>query len=282
MLTIGRIEYANCTPVFHALHELYPSNDYNYVGGVPAHLNSLLVSGIIDVCPSSSITFANHAEQCLIIPDISISGRGAVKSVLLFSTRPIEELDGDTVLLSSQSATSVNLLKILLKIRYGCECIYQPTNRTDLDMLREGGALLLIGDAALRATQALPRDVLVYDLGDIWCEWTGEPFVFALWLTTRMAAKSHGMELRRLSQRLSSAKVYAEEHLERIAEASPEKNWMGLKPLLDYWRQNISFDLSERHIAGLKRYFSLAAETGLIRETPELMFLEDYLELHSS
>jgi len=272
MLRIGRIEYANCTPVFHALHELYPSSTYQYVGGVPAYLNGLLVSGDIDVCPSSSITFPTHAEELLIIPDISISSRGPVLSVLLFSAIPIEELDGKTVLLSSQSATSINLLKILLKIRYGCDCSYQVTKQVDADDLHGAAALLLIGDAALRATKA-SSNMFVYDLGALWYDWTGEPFVFALWLTTRMAFASYGDELVRLFHQLRHAKVYAKEHLERIVDVSPERNWMGPELLLEYWRKNICYDLTEHHLAGLKRYYRLAMETGLIANAPEFAFL---------
>jgi len=272
MLRIGRIEYANCTPVFHALNELYPSSTYQYVGGVPAYLNGLLASGDIDVCPSSSITFSTHAEQLLIVPDISISSRGPVLSVLLFSAIPIEELDGKTVLLSSESATSVNLLKILLKVRYGCNCSYQVTNQVDAGDLHGAAALLLIGDAALRASK-ISSNMFVYDLGALWYDWTGEPFVFALWLTTRMAFANNGDELVRLFHQLRHAKVYAKEHLERIVEMSPERNWMGSELLLEYWRKNICYDLTEHHLAGLKRYYRLAMETGLIANVPELVFL---------
>jgi chorismate dehydratase len=272
MLRIGRIEYANCTPVFHALHKLYPASNYQYAGGVPACLNSLLASGDIDVCPSSSIAFSTHAEQFLIIPEISISSNGPVLSVLLFSTTPIEELGGKTILLSSESATSVNLLKILLKIRYGCDCSYQATNQVDPGDLHGASALLLIGDSALRASMMLPN-MFVYDLGDLWSGWTGEPFVFALWLTTRTAFQNHGDELNRLFHQLCCAKVYAKEHLEQIVEVSPERNWMGPELLLEYWRNNICYDLTEHHLDGLKRYFRLAVEAGLIANVPKLAFL---------
>lgn len=271
MLRIGRIQYANCTPVFHALRVLYPGSDYLYVGGVPAHLNGMLASGAIDVCPSSSISFATHADRYLIIPDISISSVGPVLSVLLFSKVPIEELDGANVLLSSESATSVNLLKILLSIRYGCHCTFQVTDQTDPGSLCGAEAVLLIGDAALRAIMG-QHGMLVYDLGELWHAWTATPFVFALWLTTRRAAEEHGDELRRLALQLRHAKRYAGEHLDEIVRVSPEREWMGAELLTGYWRNNISYDLTERHLAGLRSYFRLAAEAGLISLVPELAF----------
>lgn len=273
MLRIGRIAYANCTPIFHALNELYPADvyHYQYVHGVPFYLNSLLASRSIDVCPSSSITFSVRPDQYLIIPDLTISSCGAVQSVMLFSSLPIEELDGKTILLSSESATSVNLLKILLSKRYNCTCSFQVTSETTLAALEGAPAMLLIGDSALRAVPECSA-VRVYDLGDIWYQWTGLPFVFALWLTTRAAVEQHGDELHRLAQQLRQAKLHALKHLEEIATLSQEKGWMGQERLLNYWTV-LSYDLSASHISGLKLFYEYAAELGLITAAPQLAFL---------
>src|SRR5512133_1778076 len=110
MLRIGRIEYANCTPIFRALLQNKPCADYQLVGGVPAQLNAMLAAGRIDVCPSSSIEYALHPDRYLILPHLSISCVGAVGSVLLLSQVPLESLNNRKILLSSESATSVNLL----------------------------------------------------------------------------------------------------------------------------------------------------------------------------
>jgi chorismate dehydratase len=273
MLRIGRIDYANCTPVFHALQANFPCDGYSFVGGVPARLNSLLAAGEIDVCPSSSFEYAVNSEKYLILPDLSISSTGAVASVLLFSRIPIEELNGETVLLSSESATSVNLLKILLKVRYGCRCDFRATDHSIGEALRHAPALLLIGDAALRASQAADG-LQVYDMGMLWNDWTGTPFVFALWLATRSAAERHAEEMRLLTGRLQQAKTIAMETIEQIARTSPDAGWMGVAQLIDYWRHNISYDLTERHLDGLRLYFSHAAKIGLIEKAPDLCFFE--------
>ena len=81
MLRIGRIAYANCSPIFHELQKQASGEDYQFIGGVPSHLNALLAAGEIDVCPSSSIQYALHPERYLILPDLSISSVGAVGSV---------------------------------------------------------------------------------------------------------------------------------------------------------------------------------------------------------
>jgi len=274
MLRIGRIEYANCTPIFHALQQHFNCDDYTFISGFPAALNVMLSSGEIDVCPSSSIEYALHPDHYLILPDLSISSLGAVASVLLFSSLPIMELDGHEVLLSAESATSVILLKILLKQRYGCECGFRSTNLAVGAALKEAKALLLIGDAALR-TQQESAGVKVYDLGELWYEWTGMPFVFALWLASSKAFDKHGVQLQRLAVELRQAKEFALADLERIADASPDACWMGRERLLNYWRENLSYNLGEKHCKGLNLFFSLAAGMGLIEKAPELAFLPE-------
>jgi chorismate dehydratase len=272
MLRIGRISYANCTPIFHGLQEQAPAAECQFVSGVPSRLNALLAAGDIDVCPSSSIEYAIHPERYLILPDISISSIGAVASVLLFSRLPLQELNGSTVLLSSESATSVNLLRILLEKYIGCSCRYRVSSLPLADALSEAPALLLIGDAALRSRQGASRHH-VYDLGLLWHEWTGLPFVFALWLCRRQAAEEQPEETERLARQLVAAKRAAAQSYESIASLSPERNWMGYDGLVAYWRDNISYDLDSRHLEGLILFYRYCTELGLLPAEPEIRFL---------
>ncbi|KAA0890530.1 menaquinone biosynthetic enzyme MqnA/MqnD family protein [Oryzomonas rubra] len=271
MLTIGRIDYANVTPLFHSLQEHFPSADYRFIGGVPANLNAQLAAEKIDVCPSSSIEYAVHPERYLILPELSISSAGPVASVLLFSRVPIEELDGQDILLSAESATSVNLLRILMGKRFGHSCRYTVSSSPLDEALRTAPAMLLIGDAALRSSMA-GTGLRIYDLGLLWYEWTGLPFVFALWFCTRSAAKTHYQEVRLLAERLVQAKAYADREREHIAEVSPEAAWMGREGLITYWRENISYEMGEAQKEGLRLFYRYAAELGLIPAAPELHF----------
>lgn len=277
MLRIGRIEYANCTPIFWALHDIRPSDDYQLVGGVPAQLNAQLAAGKIDVCPSSSIEYALHPERYLILPQLSISSVGAVGSVLLFSRVPLEELDNRDVLLSSESATSVNLLKILLEKRFGCTCSYSVQTTSVSESLRAAPALLLIGDAALRASH-LNSDLLVYDLGQLWFEWTGLPFVFALWLCRQQVAEDYNAEVGNLARNLLVSKEHARKNLQSIAEGSLEASWMTTDSLVAYWRENISYDLDDSHLNGLILFYRYCAELGLLKAEPQLNFLPGSLQ----
>ncbi len=273
MLRIGRIDYANCTPIFHALQEHFPCDDYTFVGGVPARLNGLLASGEIDICPSSSIEYALHPDRYLILPDLSISSSGPVASVLLFSRTAPEALDGQEIMLSAESATSVNLLKILMAKRFGCSCRFTVSYQQPAEALRTAPAMLLIGDAALRSSMA-ETGLRVYDLGSLWYEWTGLPFVFALWFCTRVAAQERRREVQVLAERLVQSKTYAGRERERIAAASPEVAWMGRERLIAYWRDNIAYELGMAQQKGLRLFYDLSAELGLIPRAPELSFFE--------
>ncbi len=270
MLTIGRIDYANCTPIFKALESVLPAGSCQFEPGVPSRLNWLLSDGAVDICPSSSIEYAQNPDRYLILPGLSISSIGAVASVLLFSSRPLEQLDGADILLTSDSATSVNLLKVLLKTRYGMN------NRFYVSGTEHHGdipAELQIGDRALR-TAGSGDTRHCYDLGALWHDWTGYPFVFALWLCTRVAFRRSAAEVLDFSKNLVRAKSLALDRLEEIAVDAPEASWMGSRRLLAYWRTNLSFDLDQRHLRGLELFYEYCAGLGLIGRVPEMHFLK--------
>ena len=268
MLTIGQIIYANCTPIFHELLKNCPDGRYRLERGVPAVLNEKLRQGEIDLCPSSSIEYGRRAERYYLLPDLSISAIGPVKSVLLFSRLPIKALAGHTIGLTSESETSVVLLRILLEKYHGVTAGFEPTKGLDLDRFP---ACLLIGDAALKAVPS-QRDLFCFDLGELWYAATGLPFVFALWIVRREAVERQHDELKGLLADFIAAKQKALISYDEIAENSQESTWMDRKELVDYWR-TISYDLTPAHQQGVGRFFRDAAELGILPAVPELRFV---------
>jgi chorismate dehydratase len=272
-IRIGQIEYANCTPLFAALKKNFDCAGYEFVNGVPAQLNGMLSRCEIDLCPSSSFEYGKSPDRYYILPGLSISSIGAVKSVLLFSRLPIEELGDQTIGLTTESDTSVNLLKIILKTGYGFANDFRRSSLSLNEALQSFSALLLIGDSALREGMA-QHGLHVYDLGALWHDLTGLPFVFALWIVTREAAEMNVREeIRTLGQRLLEAKSLAYDSYEEIAADAREAEWMCRETLVEYWR-TISYDLTERHMEGLKSFFRMSKGLGLLPSEPELRFLE--------
>ena len=103
---VGHIQFLNCLPLDYALMEGGFAAGLEVVCDVPAVLNGKLLAGELDVSPVSSIIYAQHADKLLLLPDLSISAETALESILLVSKKPIEELEGGKVLLTSKSATS--------------------------------------------------------------------------------------------------------------------------------------------------------------------------------
>ncbi|WP_136514267.1 menaquinone biosynthetic enzyme MqnA/MqnD family protein [Geomonas edaphica] len=271
-INIGHIKYANCTPIFTALESHFDCTGYRFVDGVPAQLNAMLRAGGIDLSPSSSIEYAMAHEQYCLLPELSISAIGPVKSVFMFSRVPIEELDGAAIGLTAESDTSVNLLKVLLARKYGFTNTFERTALPLAEALERFPGLLLIGDLALKGA-ASGSGFFCYDLGQLWHEFTGLPFVFALWIVRRDAAREKHAELKALARDLVAAKKLAYDSYAEIAAGSEERAWLSEEALVDYW-QTISYELTVAHLEGARLFFRYAFEMGLIPSLPELRFLE--------
>jgi chorismate dehydratase len=273
-LRIGQIDYANCIPIFSALQKNFDCNAYQFVRGTPAVLNQMLLSGEIDLCPSSSIAYARSAETLRLIPNLSISSINTVKSVKLFSRFPIEELDRMPIGLTVESETSVALLKIIF------QKFYQFTNKF-VPVVIDGcsvpenacGAILVIGDTALKWSLNFP-DLYQYDLGELWFSLTGLPFVFALWMIRDEVVGRRPKEVARIRAELLEAKEIAVSSLERLASECTDYTWMSREALLDYW-QTISYDLTPWHLDGVRAFFQYAREIGILEREPTIRFLEE-------
>src|SRR5438046_10625277 len=114
-MRVGRIGYINCAPVYGAIDRGIVRAPAELVTGTPAELNDLLVAGELDVSVISAVEYARHARDLVLLPDIAISCDGPVRSVALFSRRPVGQLDGRTVLLTASSRTAAALLELLCR-----------------------------------------------------------------------------------------------------------------------------------------------------------------------
>ena len=178
MLRVGRIPYINTYPVYGAIDRGIVALDATMVDGVPSALNAHMSDGTLDVSVISAVEYAMHAERYLLLPDLAITSDGAVRSVMLFSKRPVADLDGATVLVSRSSMTSVELLDLLFRERWGVSPRLIPSDAESADIARFGAephdARLVIGDAALLLSSGTHAVSRVYphhvDLGLAWKE----------------------------------------------------------------------------------------------------------------
>jgi chorismate dehydratase len=187
---MGRIDYINASPVYYGLdHGLLPAW-ITMTDGPPAVLNRMIRRGDLAISPISAGFYGCHHRDLLVLPDLSISCNGPVLSVILMSNSPIEKLHNKKVVLTEDSATSALLVRLIFAEHKVTPVFVTGKMRHPEDIPVDAEAVLVIGDAAL--TQ--PWDDffdLRMDLGKLWYQSTGMPFVFAVWVVRRDFAEQH-------------------------------------------------------------------------------------------
>ncbi len=276
-LNLGQISYLNCWPLYHQLQDPAISQSFTLKTGHPAELNQDLENGEIDISPSSSILPAvSPINDYFVMPDIAITSLSEVRSVILLSRRPLAQLNGSSITLTSHSLTSIFLLKIILfhLQKLDPENIIFTTQEFTPKQTED--ASLIIGDQALKFFHNPPTGFRIYDLGQIWYQFTGLPFVYALWIGRQTARKEKSRALIELHRRLTE--IIAEipgKLAEMAALALADKNitsTLNASQLLAYWQKAISYKLDQQALAGLNLFYQYASDLGLIDKIPTLAF----------
>jgi chorismate dehydratase len=262
-MRLGRIPWINAAPVYAAMDRgLVPAPE-TVISATAAELNDLLAAGELDLSVVSAVEYARDSASYHLLPDLAISCDGAVHSVALFSKRPLSELDGATVLRSASSRTSVLLLDLLCRHvwRVAPHFVTARAEANDLAALQSlpHEAVLVIGDAALhlRASGIYP---VCADLGAEWKEWTGLPFVFAVWAARRDAPRSEALEVH---QSLLASRDWGVAHLDLLAAEAAVRTGIPDSTVRAYLG-DLDYQLSYRHLAGLTEFFGRLAKDKLV------------------
>jgi len=270
---VGHIRFLNCFPIYYGLSESKALPDVDLFKSTPTELNRMLNENLLDLAPISSIEYARDFRNLILIPDISISCDGDVMSVLLFSKVPIEKLDGRRVALTNTSATSQNLLRILLARKYRVNPDYFISSPGLGSMLAEADAALLIGDDALRSYYLLKDQLLVYDLGREWKDFTGLAMVFAVWAVRQEFARQNPVQVSAIKRALIQSTQFSLQNLKDVARKAAEGGEFSPEFLEEYF-DSLRFSLNERQQEGLLAYYREAVNIGVLPEVPPLEFLE--------
>lgn len=258
MIRLGHIEYSNCFPIHAELLE-HGHPDIEVVPGIPSQLNHALDAGRIDIGPVSSIEYARHADRYRVLPEFVIGSFGAVHSILFESRMPVDRLNNTTIAIPTASATSVVLLKVLLRMRYNINAQFQWFTQEDgSDPIAAGAAAALwIGDVALRRSFEPSRIVL--DLGAEWTAWTRLPFAFAVWQTTLPAERDAELEQLMEVFRRSRARI----RTDALDLANRHADRFGLPPhqLARYWK-SLRYEFDPTMQQGLLHFYRLASSLG--------------------
>lgn len=277
MLRVGAVNYLNTKPLIEGLTEFAPNVRLSL--DLPSRLADQMATGELDVGLIPVVEFF-RAKNYSIVPGCSISSRGPVLSVTLFSRVPWDQIR--SVSLDEGSRTSAALTKVLLSNPVGAHPLghpqgvplqnitYHPLPITAAAEDVSTDAVLLIGDRAMKA--CLPGFEFSYDLGAEWFDRTSLPMVFAVW------AVRPGIDLGEAEHAFVKAKKHGLSRAGVIAER--EAKALGLDPgyVRRYFDTIIRYDLGEPELAGLRRYYQLATELGL---APEGVDIVRYHRSHS-
>lgn len=258
---IGMVNYINTAPLYEVWRQTVHRADWQVTEASPSVLNRMLHENELDLGFVSSQEYALHPEEYRILSDLSISATGPVGSVFLFSEVPVTELGERLVSLSSQSQTSVSLVKIIL------EEFYQVTPRYRLGLAAEKAAgmerpvaVLAIGDEALRlAGEGLYPYRL--DLGEEWQVRTGLPFVFAVWAVREDFCRTAPDTVLAIHQELQRCLRQGKEQLREISAIVAGRVPMGEAACYRYL-QGIEYDLGNEKQEALRRFFEYLISRG--------------------
>ncbi len=257
---VSVVQYLNTVPLIWGMLRGEQRGKYDLSFTTPAGCADAVERGEADLGIIPSIEY-QRLERARILPGLSVASKGKVKSVLLLSKFPIEELR--TIAVDNSSRTSVALLHILLHRFYRRPVSLTPFPPEPAEMLKRADAALVIGDPALTFNDRAPK---VYDLAAEWKRFTGLPFVFALWVGPEKA------NLERFRKDFEASRDYGLAHVDEIAAEYAQKLNLTPERVRLYLTENIDYSLDEENLKGLQLFFRLACEAGLIPAEKELKF----------
>lgn len=235
---------------------------------LPSNCAAMLAANQADIGIIPAFAYA-EIPGLVILPKVSIAAKDHVRSILLISKRPLDEVR--TVATDTASRTSVALTQVLFTKFLGGARELTP-HVVNLDaMLLEHDAALLIGDAALQVRTG--PDLHVYDLAHEWRKRTGKPFVFAFWaIRLDSLARAGDLDVAQIFQRSRENGTKAQSISVIAREWSPR---LGISEagIVQYLTANIDYNFDRENLSGLQLFLQYCSEIGLLPMIPELRFL---------
>lgn len=269
----------------HAETDAGQPENYEISYTIPSACAEALRAGTADIGIIPAAAYATVSDL-VIIPDVAIAARRAVRSILLVgrmqgktpadpllknSALKEEWLNGvRTVALDTSSMTSVALATILFAKWLGGPRNYKPMAPNLDAMLEACDAAVLIGDPALQIDHSRH---FTLDLAEEWAERTGKSFVFAFWAIRQQALA--GRDSRAIAWVFEQSRDHglSPKNLEAIAQEWAPRLGLNIEVVRVYLTQNIHYYLDPPCLEGLQLYYRLAAEIGALPPAPGLRFL---------
>ncbi len=258
---VAAVKYSNTFPLVWGLVHGEQKECFDLSFVTPAACADALGGGEADIGLIPAIEY-HRIPDLSIVRGISIASKQAARSVLLLSNKPVREVE--TVAADNSSRSSVALLRILFAKFYSRKVKLVPSPPNIEAMLAQADAALIVGDPALTYQGGCAA---TYDLGSEWRRFTGLPFVFAFW------AGRGDLDWPRHRQALELSKEYGMARLDQIVTSEAPKLGFEIEAFRDYLSVNLNYTLDEENLSGLRLFYRLAAELGIIEQEKELNFV---------
>jgi chorismate dehydratase len=251
-LRISAISYLNTAPLMWDFEhgEAGAAFDISYT--VPSRCAADLASGKADIGIIPSAAYGSIPEL-VILPGVAIASRRPVRSILLVSKVPLEQVR--SVALDTSSLTSVALTKTLFARWWGGGRTFTPMAPNVEKMMKDHDAGLLIGDPALKVDR---ERYLSYDLAEEWIRFTGKPFVFAFW-AVRQEALSGASSTLGLATIFQKSRDHGLEpaNLQRIVQQWAPRLGLSEAEVKTYLTENIHYELDAECLEGLRLFYRM-------------------------
>ncbi len=267
-LRISAISYLNTAPLMWDFEHGDAGRSFDISYTVPSLCAKTLAEGAGDIGIIPAAAYA-QIPGLVVLPDVAIASRRAVRSILLVSRVPINQVR--SIALDTSSMTSVALTKILFEKWMGGGRTFTPMEPDLEKMLAACDAGLLIGDPALQIDR---RKYHTLDLAEEWIRYTGKPFVFAFWAV-------RGEALREADPMLDLAAIFRESrdhgllprNVGRISQEWAPRLGLSEADVRGYLTENIHYQLDAGCMEGLNLFYRYANEIAALPASQELKFV---------
>ena len=203
----GFISYLNAYPYYFPFEKGYFSFNGESILDYPENLNKKLFQGELDISLVSSMEYARNFKNYVLVNGLGLSSRGCVNSVKLFSNFSLENLSNKTIALTSASATSRAVLKVILS-EMKCKSI-KYIDFLDYES-HHFDAYLVIGDEALKKNDT--SFLFQYDLAKVWYDLYAMDILFAVVAIRRDSLSMKSKELIYFSKLLYEMPEFSLQH----------------------------------------------------------------------
>ncbi|MFL5308133.1 MAG: cyclic dehypoxanthinyl futalosine synthase [Polyangia bacterium] len=250
---LSAVSFLNARPITYGLEQSLDGTPFDLSFDLPSRCAERLATGDADLGLIPVGAYATSEEDLRIVPGIAIASHGAVRTVLLVSEVPWEQLEA--IALDGASRSSALLLRLLCHERGLTPRFHEVPHEAVLDAVSGTTGALVIGDAGFAAAEKFPH---VQDLGSAWYELTGLPFVYAVWAGRPNAVDSDGIA------RLQASLEQGLAARPTIARAWGEAH--GGDPAIyeSYLTRNIRYRLGAEELSGMAAFFERARAAGLL------------------